>query len=96
MNAEEKQALIKHCKMNILQAKGILPTLEGIAPDSEVARKVRKELELQEIALAALTAKPLELSQVERWRSVDQARAQSAYRILAEKAIRDAGYEVKE
>lgn len=58
MNAEEKQALIEHCKMNILQAKGILPTLEGISPESEVARKVRKELTLQEIALAALTAVP--------------------------------------
>lgn len=54
----ERAALIEHCKMNILQAKGILPTLEGVAPESEVARKVRKELELQEIALAALAAEP--------------------------------------
>lgn len=58
MTEERRQELVKHCKYNILQANGILPTLEGIDPNSEIARKVRKELELQEIALAALTAEP--------------------------------------
>lgn len=58
MTEERRQELVKHCKYNILQANGILPTLEGIDQHSEVARKVRKELELQEIALAALTSPP--------------------------------------
>jgi len=67
MTEERRQELVKHCKHNILQANGILPTLEGIDPNSEVARKVRKELELQEIALAALTAeKRLTVSVVQK------------------------------
>lgn len=65
MTEEQRTELVKHCKYNILQANGILPTLEGIDPNSEVARKVRKELELQEIALAALTAKPVAYTDTE-------------------------------
>jgi hypothetical protein len=64
MTEERRQELIKHCKYNILHANGILPTLEGVDPNSEVARKVRKELELQEIALSALTTEPVELPAV--------------------------------
>ncbi len=64
MTEERRQELVKHCKNNILQANGILPTLEGIDPNSEVARKVRKELELQEIALAALTADTSKLAEL--------------------------------
>lgn len=64
MTEERRQELIKHCKYNILQANRILPTIEGIDPNSEVARKVRKELELQEIALAALTADTSKLAEL--------------------------------
>lgn len=37
----------------------------------------------------------IELPQVEKWRSVDQVRAQMAYRLLVEKMLNADGFEVK-
>ena len=52
--------------------------------------------------LDALEPKPetpsplkVELPEVEKWRSMDQVRAQMAYRVLVEKALKADGFEVK-
>lgn len=44
---------------------------------------------------ASRAAVEVELPAVEKWRSVDAVRAQSAYRVLVDNAIRAAGIRVK-
>ncbi|MGE1562116.1 hypothetical protein [Pantoea septica] len=53
---EHRAELIKYCKRTIREAKSILPSLEGIDPDSGVARQLRRQLEVHELALTALSS----------------------------------------
>lgn len=103
MNAEQKQALIEHAKSWIADCEAMRDEIPfGFDGDTE------KELSLIKIALAALTAPPLKLPDIEENHPAfnaglnalidcleDCGDAEQGLR-LALRAIRSAGYEVQE
>ena len=58
-------------------------------------RDAREKLEAAEKRIAELEARTVTLPDVEKWRSVDAVRAQSAYKVLVSKALTAAGIGVK-
>ncbi|MBD8129183.1 hypothetical protein IFU23_06625 [Pantoea agglomerans] len=96
MNAEEKQALIEVATKRLNQSRKMAEAQKGsVRPRGGIEIDYGINIALMEIALAALTAKPVKLPELQPWRPLVELGAQAAYRSLVVEAIRAAGYEVE-
>ncbi|WP_277973222.1 hypothetical protein [Pantoea agglomerans] len=88
MNAEQKQALIERCEK-------ISQWREKYGDYANVMLPAVEAQQIAQIALAALTAPPVSLPELQPWRPLAELGAQAAYRSLVVEAIHSAGYQVE-